>query len=324
MLTYSFRLPPGPRTPDYAALAEDLGYERVWCPETPAYGHDIWVALARTAERTARIGLGAAVLIPSYRHPLAQASAIATIEGLAPGRLWAGFGTGFTGRSGLGQRPLTLAYVRRYMGHVRGLLEGDAVELDGGGVAQILASEGWLPPRPIRVPLLLASQGPKGRALAREIADGLICLGTPEPGFEPCLASVFGVVLDDGEDLDSPRARAAVAPLVATAYHGAYARDPESVTRLPNGAAWLESVRKVPERLRHLSVHRGHALDVSNAHDHLIDVSIARSVSFTGTRDELRKRLEALETAGATGVIFGTSGFDLPRELRAFADVAGL
>jgi alkanesulfonate monooxygenase SsuD/methylene tetrahydromethanopterin reductase-like flavin-dependent oxidoreductase (luciferase family) len=49
--------------------------------------------LARVAEQTSRIGIGAAVLIPSYRHPVAQASAIATLEALAPGRLWAGFGT---------------------------------------------------------------------------------------------------------------------------------------------------------------------------------------------------------------------------------------
>jgi 5,10-methylenetetrahydromethanopterin reductase len=65
MLTYSFRLPPGPHTVAYAVAAEQLGYERVWCPEVPAFGHDIWVTLARIAEHTARLGIGAAVLIPS-------------------------------------------------------------------------------------------------------------------------------------------------------------------------------------------------------------------------------------------------------------------
>ena len=80
MLTYDFRLPPGPRTADYARLAEDLGFRAVWCPEVPAFGHDIWVTLARIAEKTSRIKFGPAVLIPSYRHPMAQASAIATLE----------------------------------------------------------------------------------------------------------------------------------------------------------------------------------------------------------------------------------------------------
>ena len=63
----------------------------------PAFGHDIWITLARIAEKTNRIKFGPAVLIPSYRHPMAQASAIATLEQIAPGRLMVGFGTGFTG-----------------------------------------------------------------------------------------------------------------------------------------------------------------------------------------------------------------------------------
>ena len=97
MLTYDFRLPPGPRTVEYALLAEELGFRAVWCPEIPAFGHDIWVTLARIAEKTKRIRFGPSVLIPSYRHPMAQASAIATLEQITPGRLMVGFGTGFTG-----------------------------------------------------------------------------------------------------------------------------------------------------------------------------------------------------------------------------------
>ena len=80
MLTYDFRLPPGPRTVEYAVLAEELGFRAVWCPEIPAFGHDIWVTLGRIAEETKRLKFGPSVLIPSYRHPIAQAAAIATLE----------------------------------------------------------------------------------------------------------------------------------------------------------------------------------------------------------------------------------------------------
>src|SRR5438045_9325755 len=112
MLTYDFRLPPGPRTVEYAILAEDLGFRAVWCPEIPAFGHDIWVTLSRIAETTKRIKFGPSVLIPSSRHPMAQASAIATLVQIAPGRLRVGFGTGFTARAGNAEKPLRLAAPR--------------------------------------------------------------------------------------------------------------------------------------------------------------------------------------------------------------------
>ena len=132
MLTYDFRLPPGPRTVEYAQLAEELGFRAVWCPEVPAFGHDIWIALARIAEKTTRLKFGPSVLIPSYRHPMAQASAIATLEHLAPGRLMVGFGTGFTGRSGMGQKALKLSDMRTHINQVRALLRGEVVDIDGG------------------------------------------------------------------------------------------------------------------------------------------------------------------------------------------------
>jgi len=45
-------------------------------------------------------------------------------------------------------------------------------------------------------------------------------------------------------------------------------------------------------------------------------------MTFTGTRQELRERLVQLEARGATGIIFGTSGYDVEREMRAYAEVA--
>ena len=96
------------------------------------------------------------------------------------------FGTGFTGRIALGQKPLSLEAMRRHLLQVRALLRGEAVDIDGG-MAQLLASPGLLPDRPIRTRLLLAAQGPKGRAVAKEIADGLVALGNPGQGFLPCV-----------------------------------------------------------------------------------------------------------------------------------------
>src|SRR6201982_1715909 len=136
------------------------------------------------------------------------------------------------------------------------LLRGDVADIDGG-LAQILASDGWLPDRPINVPVYMAAQGPKARALAKEITDGLISLGGPAEGFDTCLVSTNGTVLDDGEDVTSPRASTALKPLVALAYHHRYTTDPESVKALPSGEAWLASVARVDENAPHPAVHLG-------------------------------------------------------------------
>jgi 5,10-methylenetetrahydromethanopterin reductase len=46
---------------------------------------------------------------------VAQASAIATLERISPGRLMVAFGTGFTGRLATGQKPLSWEAMRRHL-----------------------------------------------------------------------------------------------------------------------------------------------------------------------------------------------------------------
>src|SRR5438067_9951577 len=123
--------PPAPDVAEHIARAEQLGYRRAWLYDSPALYEDVWVHLCRAAERTSRIGLGPAVLIPNLRHPLVTASAIATLERLAPGRAAVAVGTGFTGRLPMGQRALPWSCVRRYVEQRRAVLAGGPVDVDG-------------------------------------------------------------------------------------------------------------------------------------------------------------------------------------------------
>src|SRR5918911_2770959 len=82
-------------TPGHIVVAERLGYRRAWCYDSPALYPDVWMTLARAAERTERIQLGPGVLVPETRHVLTNAAAIATLVALAPGRVVAGVGAGF-------------------------------------------------------------------------------------------------------------------------------------------------------------------------------------------------------------------------------------
>ncbi|MGA8756610.1 MAG: LLM class flavin-dependent oxidoreductase [Stellaceae bacterium] len=91
---------------EHARIAEDLGYAWAWFYDSPALYPDVWVQLCRAAERTRRIGLSPGVLVPSLRHPMVNAAAIATLVSIAgPDRVAIGVGSGFTGRLTMGQRP---------------------------------------------------------------------------------------------------------------------------------------------------------------------------------------------------------------------------
>ncbi len=94
---------PPPRRATSTRTAEALGYRRAFLFDAPALYPDVWVQLCRAAECTERIGLGPGVLIPSLRHPMTNAAAIAALAGLAG----VGVGSGFTGRQpGLHRRAL--------------------------------------------------------------------------------------------------------------------------------------------------------------------------------------------------------------------------
>ena len=319
----SCAFPPGPDVVEHAVLAESLGYQRAWLYDSPALYPDVWVTLARVAERTDRIGLGPAVLIPSLRHVLAQAAAIATLEGLAPGRTVAAIGTGFTGRMALGQKPLPWRDVEWYVRSLRALLRGEQVEVDGA-VVQMIPPAGFLPAAPIAVPILVAANGPKGLRVAGELGDGVMTIGSGQPDFDWCAVLAFGTVLDDGEPPSSQRALAAAGPALTVVYHGMYEANPAVVDSLPGGPEWRTALENVPASVRHLAVHEDHLVRVTERDVPLLDGDTLAGFTWTGSAAQLRERLDQLEASGGTEILYAPMGADIPRELRAFAAMAGL
>lgn len=109
-------------TPAHVELAETLGYRRAWLYDSPAVYPDVWMVVSRSAEHTSRIGLGPGVLVPSLRHPMVNAAAIAELVSQAPGRVAVAIGSGFTGRLTLGERPLPWRQVAEYVRCLKALL----------------------------------------------------------------------------------------------------------------------------------------------------------------------------------------------------------
>jgi 5,10-methylenetetrahydromethanopterin reductase len=320
-LQISCAFPPGPDVVAHAQLAEELGYERVWLFDSPALYPDVWVTLAQVAEHTERVEIGPAVLVPGLRHPLTQASAIATLAAIAPGRLVVAIGTGFTGRMALGQPAMPWAETRTYIAQVRGLLEGEAMVIDGA-VVKMIPPEGYLPKRPIDVPIIVAANGPKGFAVARELGAGVMTVFGSNPEFEWCSLLTLGTVLEPGESPDSERAYAAAGPALTVVYHGMYEGTPEVVDALPGGAEWRAALEAIPEHLRHLATHEDHLVSVTDRDRPLLSGEGITSFTWTGEADVLRARLDATAEAGTTEILYSPMGPDIGRELRAFMEMA--
>ncbi|GMQ96171.1 MAG: LLM class flavin-dependent oxidoreductase [Gammaproteobacteria bacterium] len=312
-------------TPEHIQLAEGLGYRRAWVFDTPALQLDVWATLALAAVRTKRIELGPGVLIPSLRHVVVTASAVATLVGLAPGRVNVGLGTGFSGRFTMGKKPNRWDFVADYARQLKALLAGETAEVDGA-MTRMLHGPGQAPPRPIRVPILFATAGPRGEAIARELGDGVFTV-IPIGGFSWESLLTQGTVLEPGEDFGSPRARAAAGAGASVVFHRAWDRPAPGrpkLAELDGGLEWRARIEAIDPAVRHLHTHEGHLTFVNEIDEKVINGALIRDLTFTGEADVLRERLEDRACRGVTEIAYQPAGPDIPRELRAFAQMAGI
>lgn len=312
-------------TPQHIALAERLGYTRAWCFDGVAIWADLWMTLVRAAERTSKIGLGTAVLVPSYRHVMTTATAIATLAGVAPGRVVAGVGVGHGARM-YGGGATSWKETARYVEALRGLLRGEEVEYDGAH-AKMLQNEGFVAQRPVEVPLLVAAQGPRGLEVARTLGDGVIAAMSPNAGFDWSAVLIMGAVTDDDGAIDPERLMAVAGPGAAVAYHTSYEfnwRNDPALSKVPRLAEWVEALEKVAPERRHLAAWSKHLVGLTTEDRVALTPEIVRALTFTGTANELRERLRAMRAAGATEVIYQPAGSNIADELRRFAEMAGL
>jgi 5,10-methylenetetrahydromethanopterin reductase len=157
-----------------AAAAESLGYERIGIWDSPALFREPWVVLSSMARDTKHISIGTWVTNPLSRNPVVTASAAASLDDLAPGRVYLGIGSGGTGVMHLGLKAAPLAFLEDYVLTVRRLLEDGVAEYQGQMVRLNWAKR--------HIPIIIAAHGPKSLRLAGRIGDGVVIgLGvTPE------------------------------------------------------------------------------------------------------------------------------------------------
>src|SRR6476659_5945947 len=227
-----------------AQRAEELGFTHAWFYDTQMITADPFVAMAAAAVKTSKIRLGTGVLVPSNRIAAVSANAFATLNGLAPGRIDFGVGTGFSARRAMGLGAMKLADMEEYIRVVYALLAGETVETPIEGKRRkirFLNPEVGLFNIKDPIPLHISAYGPRSQALTAKLdahwqcfiqdADGALgALGGMKQSWAKAgrpaddlyaTAWVCGCVLEPGEPADGPRAMAQAGPRAATLLHRA-------------------------------------------------------------------------------------------------------
>ena len=189
---------PGPPAElvEWVRAAEELGYHRIGIADSPALYREVWVSLAQVALNTGKLPFGPWVTNPVTRHPVVTASAAASLNELAPGRVCIGVGSGNSGVYNAGRRASSLAALREYVIALRALLEeGEAVYQ--GGMARLRCGSK-------RIPIYVAAHAKGSLRLAGELADGVIIgTGTTPEVVKGSLEALAQGARSAGRDLES-------------------------------------------------------------------------------------------------------------------------
>ncbi len=294
--------PPG-RYGELAAAAEGHGFDVVSVFADLLYQPPL-PALLEMARATSRVRLGAACLNPYTQHPYEIAGWVAALDAASGGRAYLGLARG-TWLEALGieqRRPL--AHLRDAAAIVRALLSGD----DRGyqGAAYRLAPGIRLRyERPDRLPpLLLGTWGPRGAALAGEIADEVKVGGSANPAVVPLIRDRVRVGCQAAHR-DPGEVKVVVGAVTVVAEDGAAARRRArtEVAKYLAVVAELDPTTELPAgfagRLRDLV-----AADDAAA-GALIPDEILDRFAFSGTPEHVAALAQRVLDAGAGRVDFG-------------------
>lgn len=302
-------------TVDFAKQVEAAGYQRLGVWDSPALYRELWVTLGAAAQATRRIVLGSNVTNPLTRHPVVTASAAATVTEIAPGRVYIGIGSGDSGVYNLGGTAASISNLKQYVLALKALLEDGLAEYQGKQVRLPWARQ--------HIPIYISAHGPKAIQLAGEIADGVIMgLGITPEVIEGSLDLLAQGARRAGRDPDAidvwwvapvhidPRPGMAlheIAWLVASPAHH-LARFTLDDKFIPDhyraGIGELAAIYDITTHGHATAQQREQYARV--AHEAGILDYLIQRFFLVGTPDEVRARIRACVSAGATQLSLGS------------------
>jgi alkanesulfonate monooxygenase SsuD/methylene tetrahydromethanopterin reductase-like flavin-dependent oxidoreductase (luciferase family) len=188
---------------DYAAFAEEAGFDSVWISEHHAtddgYCPAPLVVLAAIAARTERIGLGTAIIQAPLVLPLRFAEECLVLDQLSGGRLSVGLGIGYREVEFAAARVSTSDRVALTENLVRVLQESftGSVTVSGPDREFTAVAVAPSPFRPEGIPIYLGG----GVAASARRAARLGCHFMPDLGADPAFVGVYRDLLAEGTPL---------------------------------------------------------------------------------------------------------------------------
>ena len=328
--------------------AEALGYDAVWVTDSQMLYSDCYAVLALAARQTRRLRLGPGTAICGTRIPPVHVAAMATLNRIAPGRVFLGIGTGNTAMRTMGQRPMRIAEYAEYLRVLGALLRGETVDYTFNErvrpIRMLMHEREYMNLEP-RIPLYVSGFGPRAMALAGECGDGLVFAIPPRgmpvaeamaharqgasragrdlAGFRNC-ALTNVVLLQPGEAADSERVKALIGPNVMASVYYFYddvrerGVDPPPFLRRI-WKPYCALVEQTPPEQRHFRTHEFHYTHLHRGEVELIDAQLIRDTCVVGEADELVERITELEKDGLQELMFATG---IPGKWRQAEDFA--
>ena len=312
--------------------AEELGFDRAWVGDSQMIWSDCYAVLALAAEHTERIEIGTGVAITGTRIAPVTAHSIASINELAPGRVFLGLGTGHTGMRVMGQNPMRAKAFREYIRVVRALLDGEAVDYTYDGETreiQFLHRERRFLNLDDRIPIYVAANGPMALAAAGAYGDGWMTVGGEPEVVAPKLAAIAkgaakagrtlgddfhtayittSCVLGPGDQLTDERVIDETGSWVGCELHFYYEVWKDSGCNddiIPDHFrdVWPDYLQRVeqmslPENARFRQIHDGHLVYLQPEERRYVTPDAIKSGSLVGSPDEIIEHIRRIEAAG--------------------------
>ncbi len=319
---------------EHAVLAEQLGYSHVWVADSQMLWSDCYATLALVADRTERIRIGTGVAVAGTRSPAVTAAAHASINRIAPGRVFCGIGTGNTAMRTMGRRPMRIAEFDRHLGELRSLLDGRETHVGEPEartpIRHLMPDTGFVAFAP-RIPLYVSGFGPRATALAVRHGDGLVMSTRPraasvervwdrlraaaddegreiDPSTFHTTELTTMCVLEPGEAVDSDRVRERVGAFAIAGLHYQYeqwreAGRPDVTGRFEGWDDYVEMLDQVDPVRLHQRIHLGHNCWVEPEEERFVTRDLIEATCMVGTAQQLADELGDMASAGLSQVM---------------------